>query len=402
MRIGLVSEFFYPTLGGIQEHLYFFAKELIRLGHEPTIITPHVFTNKHFDEWYPKDVPIKMLHEVGYSLPVYINGSLGRTTVGFGLGRKLKKLMTPENFDLIHVHSPINGSLPVLTAQFATVPLVGTFHSSFAGSKNFAFFRKVLQRQLDRYSAMIAVAPICTDSLRQYFELDPFVIPNGIDTNFFYPQGEGHDDRFPKYMDGKFNVLFVGRADPRNHLEQVIEAFAIAHKEMPQSRLIVAGAGSGMPEYMRLAEELAPGAVEFLGSVSSERPALYRTAHARLIAVARATFSYVLIEAMASGLPTVTTAFEGYEVHGTPGEHFITTPLNDVPAMARELIGLMRDPARCASLGKAARKKAEEFGWSRIAQEVLRVYEKVLDVEGKSPVRSGTPLRPRPPSELDH
>src|SRR3954465_5172304 len=80
LRIALVTEYYYPHLGGICEHVHFFAREARRLGHHVDIITsnlkgaiaePHVI-------------------RVGRSQPIYFNGSQARLTVGVNLKKQLK------------------------------------------------------------------------------------------------------------------------------------------------------------------------------------------------------------------------------------------------------------------------------------------------------------------------
>src|SRR3954463_13633891 len=68
LRIALVTEYYYPHLGGVCEHVHFFAREARRRGHHVDIITSHM----------PGAVPQPGVIRLGRSQPVYANGSPGR------------------------------------------------------------------------------------------------------------------------------------------------------------------------------------------------------------------------------------------------------------------------------------------------------------------------------------
>ena len=378
LRVALVSEFFYPSLGGIQDHLHFFARELIRRGHECTIVTPRVMGAGEFHNWWPADLPKKVYRPMGYSMPFFINGSLGRMAVGFRLYHKLRELLTAEHFDVVHLHSPLAGTLPILALAASSVPVVGTFHTSFSGSKNLKVWGGPAQQQIDALAAVIAVSPVSLASVRQYLRLDAALVPNGIDTELFRPWWEGEDDRLSEFRDGRVNIFFIGRPDPRNGLDAVVRAFARVHKAVPNTRLLIAGDGELMQRYRDQVAALLPhGAVEFLGAVRDERPQLYRTADIHVFTVQRAAFSVTLLEGMASGLPVLTTNWEGYEYMGVAGEHFETVPFEDDLALEQKLLVYVNDPEKRRQLGEQARAHALSYSWRTITDRILGVYETV-------------------------
>ena len=378
LRVALVSEFFYPTLGGIQDHLHFFARELIRRGHECTIVTPRVWDSGEFHNWWPRDLPAKVYRPMGFSLPFFINGSLGRLAVGLGLQGKLRRLLTDEHFDIVHLHSPLAGTLPILALAGSSVPVVGTVHTSFAASANLKVFGALAQKQIDALSAVIAVSPISLASVRHYLNVDATVVPNGIDTEAFRPWWEGEDDRLPEFRDGRVNIFFIGRPDPRNGLDAVVRAFARVHKAAPHTRLMIAGDGELMQRYRDMVTALLPpDAVEFLGAVRDQRPQLYRTADIHVFTVERAAFSVTLLEGMASGLPIITTNWIGYEYMGTAGEHFETVTFDDDVALEQQLLTYVNDADKRRQLGERARAHALSYSWRVIADRILDVYENV-------------------------
>src|SRR5688500_14879198 len=124
LRIALVTEYYYPHLGGICEHVHFFAREARRFGHHVDIITSNIEGARATPN----------VIRIGRSQTVYSNGSQARVTVGVGLKRQLKATFKRGDYDVVHIHSPLNPSLPFLAIDAANCPVVGTFHTYFDNS----------------------------------------------------------------------------------------------------------------------------------------------------------------------------------------------------------------------------------------------------------------------------
>src|SRR5881398_1729059 len=130
MRIALVTEYYYPHLGGVCEHVHFFAREARRRGHHVDVITSHIPGSE--------DQP-HVIH-IGRSQPVYANGSQARVTLGWNLRRDMRRVLREGKYDIVHVHSPLTPTLPILAIEEADrldMPVVGTFHTYF--DKSFGY-----------------------------------------------------------------------------------------------------------------------------------------------------------------------------------------------------------------------------------------------------------------------
>src|SRR6266852_9671103 len=97
LRIALVTEYYYPHLGGVCEHVHFFAREARKLGHEVDIITSRI-------EGTANEPHVIRL---GRSVPWYINGSQSRITIGRTLRRDVRHVLRDGRYDIVHVHSPL-------------------------------------------------------------------------------------------------------------------------------------------------------------------------------------------------------------------------------------------------------------------------------------------------------
>ena len=142
---------------------------------------------------------------------------------GKKLRRRLRRIFEQRKVDVVHVHSPYSPILPmvgVLAAPKSAVT-VGTFHSVFPRSLGFDLAAPLLRRVISRLDGKIVVSEACIGSLAPYLPYAYTVIPNGIDDRRFSPDA----DPIPELRDGRLNILFLGRFDPRNGLDTMIGAF---------------------------------------------------------------------------------------------------------------------------------------------------------------------------------
>ena len=154
MRIGIVSQSYYPRYGGVTENVHHTAVELRKRGHEVIIITGRYRSRKETDH----SVGVE---RVGHNILIPFNRAFVDFTVGLTLRRQLRRLFEQHDFDLVHIHGPNTPSLPILAAQTAPCPIVGTFHATNDGSFLQDAFKPLLTRVMDRIDGRIAVSETC-------------------------------------------------------------------------------------------------------------------------------------------------------------------------------------------------------------------------------------------------
>ncbi|MEK7326342.1 MAG: glycosyltransferase, partial [Chloroflexota bacterium] len=193
------------------------------------------------------------------------------------------------------------------------------------------------------------------------------VLPLGIDVERFAAP--------PRTRRERPTLLFVGRHRYYKGLSDLLKA-------MPEieADLIVAGDGPMRPGWERLAGELALGEkVRFLGTVPDEElAALYRSADIFVLpASARSeAFGIVLLEAMAAGLPCVTTELgTGTSYVVQDGVTGLVVPARTPPALAEGLNRLLADEGLRARMGEAGQARARrEFRQETMVERVEAVY----------------------------
>ena len=362
MRVALVTEYYYPHLGGICEHVHHFARQLRVRGHEAHIITSHI----------PGATPAPDVIRVGRSVPWYINGSQSRITVGGTLRQDVRRVLRDGRYDLVHVHSPLTPVLPLLAVEEAEVPVVGTFHTYFDSSAGYRVFRGFFQTRLDMLSAAIAVSQSTIVALERYFDADWQIIPNGVDTREFSP-----DAPRPAAMRADIpTILFLGRFDPRNGLSTLIEAFRQVRRRGRRARLVIVGDGPLRRHYYSRAAGHPD--IEFVGPVLDGRPGYY--AHSVIYAcpTTKASFGITLLEAMACRAPVVCSDILGFRDVVAHGRDAFMVPRNDPVALANGLVRLLDDEPLRSQLAETAFHRAQEYDWPKVTDQVLSVYDEVL------------------------
>jgi phosphatidyl-myo-inositol alpha-mannosyltransferase len=375
MRVALISEFYFPHLGGITEHVHNLAKLLNDTGHRAIIITTNMsLPSRGADPEEMKDDP-DFVYRVGTSRVIYSAGSFARVATGLGLRRQVRAILQQEQIDIIHVHgglTPVLGLIGPDAAGDLDLPVVATFHSWFRQSALCRIFRRPLQRRLDRHAAAIAVSQPVVEAHARYFDADWEIIPNGVDTSFFRPNG-----RAPRQPSLGPELLFLGRLDPRNGLDTVLAALPEVVDRFPEAHLTIAGDGPLRPVYERMARTNG-SRVTFVGRVNGNRPEYYGRADLYLCPTTKASFGITLLEAMACGTALAVSDITGFRELVDGGNEAVLVPKNDPDAWANAIVTLLNDDGRREAMGTAGLAKAARFAWPRVAEQVMGVYRRVL------------------------
>ncbi len=192
------------------------------------------------------------------------------------------------------------------------------------------------------------------------------VIYNGIDARLFTPKAS---------TDEVFNILCVARLIERKGIKYLIEAAGQLIKNSKDVKLKLVGKGNIEAELRAYARRLGiEDRVEFMGQVAkADLPRIYNSAKVFVLPSLNEGMSNTILEAMACGLPIVSTNTGGaLELVSDNG--FII-PLRDSKAIYDACIKLMADEALRQSLGRRSREMAKAMGWQKIAQEYINLYK---------------------------
>lgn len=174
LNIGLVSPYDWSISGGVNSHVKDLAEHLIGNGHRVSVLAPDSIETEREDYF----------QSAGKSVAVPYNGSIARLAFGPLVNGRVRKWITENEFDLLHLHQPTIPSTSLLACWAAQGPLVGTFHAAFDQNWITAIAAPLLEPALDKLSVRIAVSSQAKKSLINALGGDAVVIPNGVDTSF--------------------------------------------------------------------------------------------------------------------------------------------------------------------------------------------------------------------------
>jgi glycosyltransferase involved in cell wall biosynthesis/predicted metal-dependent phosphoesterase TrpH len=284
------------------------------------------------------------------------------------------------DYDAIHVCSPgPAGVAGALVARALGLPLVGSYHTELTA---YAGLRSGERRVADAmalivnafYSAcdvVLSPSPAADDALAAIGVPSARVLrwDRGVDTSRFDPALR---ERSP--LHGPLNVLYCGRITREKGAELLADAFLLAHAREPRLHLVLAGGG---PEQERLRERLGEHA-SFLGWLEGEELArVYASADIFLFPSATDTFGQVILEAQASGLPTIALARGGPlsliedRVSGLLCEA-------DAERLADAVLELAASPLLRQHLARGALRTVRLRTWERTLQRLADGYQRAL------------------------
>jgi UDP-glucose:(heptosyl)LPS alpha-1,3-glucosyltransferase len=209
-----------------------------------------------------------------------------------------------------------------------------------------------------------------------------FVVHNGVDLSRF-PAAKREEAR--ANLRGRFAIsgdetvfLFVGSGFTRKGVGALTDAAISLAKAGKRFRILVVGKGDPRPYLNRAASAGAGGALRFLGPVDGAEE-FYLGSDAFVFPTVYEPFSNACLEAMAAGLPLITTETNGVsEIFREGDAGFVLADPFDVPALANRMEELL-DPALRMRMGTAARQVAERVPLEKKVGEILGVLSRAWE-----------------------
>ncbi len=369
MKLAIVTEFYYPHLGGITEHVHNLAKFSARKGHDVTVITSNIGDNVGL-----KDSNYKIIR-LGRSSVIYSNGSFARFNMSFNTPRIVQEIFSRERFDLVSIHNPITPTLPYASLMYADTATVGTMHTNFKSNVFATLCKPLLRKVFKQLDGTITVSQCSAKVLRRYVDFIPKVIPNGVNTECFNPNVA----KIARFDDEIKNIFFIGRFDPRSGLDKIIKIFPEIKRRYHNVRLIIAGNGPLKNYYRSLAKHYdCASDVHFVGYIRDERPEYYATADIVVVPFQISSFSITLLEAMAMGRPIVASDIEGHDELMDHEEEGLMFPFHDNNAFRDSIVTLLDNEEQAKKYGMKAYQRAQRYSWDSVTDEILAYYNEVL------------------------
>ncbi|HEY4393131.1 MAG TPA: glycosyltransferase family 4 protein [Polyangia bacterium] len=367
LRVGLVAESYYPTLGGVQEHVRHLRNLLERRGLEVTILTgrPKVAASPG-----PADAERKVVR-VGRARIFRTGGTFTQATIGPLSAYRFHRALRRGQFDLLNIHGPCDPGLAFCALSMFRGPKVLTLHNAVfpdAGWRHriAPYYRWLFRRA----AAVIAVSEATAEVWRRYADFQSTIVPNGVDVATWRASPSLRYRR-----PGIRNLVYLGRLESRNGPEVAIETFNRLGPTLPDVRLLMAGDG---PMRAALEARVAPAVrerVEFLGAVFDERPELLASSALFLLPARAVGFSIMVLEAFAAGLPVVALPGLGTDRAGEHWSNVIMAKEDSVDGFAAAVSEtLRRDQRERIARGRVI---ADAFDWQNVGGRILDVFQRV-------------------------
>jgi glycosyltransferase involved in cell wall biosynthesis len=382
VRILMISDVYFPRINGVSTSIQTFRRDLQRLGHDVELVAPAYPGHECAEPWIrrvasgyvPRDPEDRMMRR----RPI----------------RGLLSELRARHFDLLHIQTPFVAHYAGLElARELAIPVVESYHTYF--EEYLHHYVPLLPSGLTRFIArrftcsqgnsvdhLIAPSRAMHQVLAEYGVRTPItVLPTGLEDDRF-AHGDGAAFRARHGIAPARPVLVhVGRIAHEKNIDFLLRMFVHVHRDLPEALLLVAGEGPALAHCRELAVTLGLGeATRFVGYLDRARELLdcYRAGDLFVFASRTETQGLVLLEAMAQGIPVVSTAHMGtLDILG-PGRGCVVCR-EDERSFGREVVATLSDQARLQRLGRDA--QAYAAGWSALdmARRLQSLYEGTLE-----------------------
>ncbi len=368
--------------GGLGVHSFEMTKELTKLGHRITFLTPFSgpFTPVEGVLFrYPSEVVPGVPTQ--YPPTYWSGGSPDSPFVdaadGYNAWVALRDDLGPV--DLVHVHDWFGTVGARALASRLSVPLVMTVHSTEYDRSLGHPWDHILSREqigIDAAQRVIAVSRQLRRQLIERYHADPRkvrVIYNAVRPT----------ERLERIDPTARVVLYVGRLAVMKGVDTFLRAAARVAPVFPDVLFVIAGEGPEYPRLVSLAARLEVGErVMFLGKVSEEeREILLSGASVFVLPSVVEPFGIAALEAMAAGVPTIVSRTSGVaEISSST----FRVDFWDVEEFASRIAELLEYPTLRATMGEQGRWEALRQGWPERARETVAVYLEALRAAGVS------------------
>ena len=392
MRVAVISSGLVrlpPVRGGaVEEYVYQLVRHLRILGIDAIAIDSSSGKRIEFEEINGAQIVRIPVNELNAPKEMILREYL------FGL--RVSRFLKDFNTDIIHANTAWAGF--ALASKMVDIPIVYTCHNGL-WPEDKVHASEYVVRFVEGYTmwrsrAIIAINETMKRSIIRKAHVDPrkiFVVPNGVDTEFFKP-GISADDVIKRYgLEGKRVILFVGRVTHMKGVHLLLKAFKELALRYSDLKLVVVGPLTDHFEYTEpspyakalieyAGKALPRDSYVFTGPLNHETlRKLYSTAYVCVLPSYAEAFGMVLIEALSSGCPVI-----GSRAGGTPDiiMHCMNGLLfnkGDWLDLLDKLTILVNDRSLRNKLAENARKIAEElYSWRTVAFRLRNLYNQVL------------------------
>lgn len=372
MKIGIVC---YPTFGGSGVVATELGLELSKKGHEVHFITYSqpvrlelLGANVHFHEVHVPNYPL--FHYQPYEL---------------ALSSKIVDMVKVHQIDVLHVHYAIPHAYAgymakkMLHEEGIELPIVTTLHGTditLVGSH--PFYKTAVTFSINKSDAVTSVSQSLKEDTQRLFNTknDITVIPNFIDIDKYTPTTKNCQRDLLAMPDERV-ITHISNFRSVKRIPDVIHIFHAIQKEIP-SKLMMIGEGPEREKAEQLCTELnIENKVVFLGN-SNEVNKILCFSDLFLLPSETESFGLSALEAMASGVPVVSSNSGGLPEVNINGLSGFLSPVGDIKSMSQNAIHILKNKTDLEVFKKGAKSTALKFDIHQIVPAYEEIYKTAL------------------------
>jgi 1,2-diacylglycerol 3-alpha-glucosyltransferase len=378
VRVLFISDVYFPRVNGVSTSIKTFRQDLTRCGVETLLIAPEYAGQTHPEEHGVIRVPAGR-----------VPGDPEDRRLRWRVLDRALQALAPRDFDLVHIQTPFVAHYAgTRFARRARIPCIETYHTFFEEYVHHyvpalprvvgrALARAVTRSQCREVHALIAPSEPLRQSLLEYGIRTPVhVIPTGLPADRFTP-GDGRRFREQAGLPAdRPLVTYIGRVAHEKNVEFLVRMFVRVRAAVPRAMFVIAGEGPARESLRRLVAALGlKDAVHFAGYLDRDTTLLdcYAAAAVFVFASRTETQGLVLLEAMAQGVPIVSTAELGTRSILLPGCGALVVE-EQVGPFAAAVSRVLREEGLASALSQRARPYARAWSSAAMAGRLSDLY----------------------------
>lgn len=370
MNICMVSDFFYPNMGGVENHLFCLSQCLLKRGHKVIIVT-HAYGDRKGIRWLSSGLKV-------YYLPVLVMYNECTLPTMAGNLLAFRDIWLREGIQVVHGHQAFSSLAHEAIFHAASMGLATIFtdHSLFGFSDASSILtNKLLKGTLANVNSVICVSHTSKENTVLRAAIQPervFVIPNAVVAEQFQP-GE------LQVRDHKINIIVACRLVYRKGIDLLVAVIPRICKQYPDVNFVIAGDGPKRVDLEQMREKhFLMDRVEFTGALPSHevRNVLVRGQIFLNTSLTEA-FCMAIVEAASCGLLVVSTRVGGVPEVLPSDMILLAQPDED------HLLDSLHSAIETVRQGKISAQDfhtrvTSMYSWHSVAQRTELVYQQSL------------------------
>jgi glycosyltransferase involved in cell wall biosynthesis len=387
LNILMVSDVYFPRINGVSTSIQSFREQLLALGHRVTLVVPDYGTGAVDDP--------DLFRVAGWKVPADPEDRLFNRAA---LRRSLQEL-DDRAFDLVHVQTPFLAHYEgVQLARARGIPVIETCHTLLEEYLHHyikivpraltrSVTRRITRSQTGAVDELIVPSSAVRDLLEGCGVTTPMrVLPTGLADDCFGPT---HPQALAQRLGldlGRPTLVHVGRVAHEKNIDFLLHMLVVLVGQLPRVQLLIAGEGPALGHIKSLSTRLRlQDNIRFVGYLSrgGDLQDFYACSDLFVFASRTETQGLVLLEAMACGVPVVSTAMLGTRDILLPERGALVADENEQD-FAGKVLRLLGDEVLRKSLSLDARAWAAHWNAAASANKLVDIYSRLVQASAAS------------------